>query len=302
MENLLDVLSPDEITVLRLRALFEGSGYRRYHSSHFEEYRFYLENQSFLRNETLITFNDLDGRLMALKPDVTLSIAKNAGAGEGTRKLYYIENVYRPNATGRNFAEISQMGLECIGSVGKTEIMEVVRLAYESLTLTGKSFRFALSHVGYLAGLMRSLRVAPQFRASLYDCIASKNPHGLKQAAEQAGLNAEQTEILTEAALISGSAKDVLQRAAALCRNSEMERAVSQLKQAVEGLDDPGVLIDFSIRGDEDYYSGIMFTGYIEGKSRCVLSGGQYDNMMKKLLQESRAIGFAVYLDELCGR
>ncbi len=302
MKNLLDVLSPDEITVLSLRALFEESGYRRYHTSRFEEYRFYLENQSFLRSETLITFNDLDGRLMALKPDVTLSIAKNAGSGDGIKKLYYIENVYRPNATGRNFAEISQMGLECIGSVGKAEILEVVRLAYESLKLTGKQFRFALSHVGYLAALMRNLRIAPQHRAPLYDCIASKNPHGLRQAAAEIGLSEEQISALIETSILSGPAAEVLKEAERLCRNSEMERAVAQLKQAVEGLRDPNVLIDFSIRGDEDYYSGIMFTGYLEGKSRFVLSGGQYDNMMKKMMQESRAIGFAIYLDELCGR
>ncbi len=302
MKNLLDVLSPDELTVLRLRALFEESGYRRYHASRFEEYRFYLENQSFLRSETLITFNDLDGRLMALKPDVTLSIAKNAGSGGGLKKLYYIENVYRPNSTGRNFAEICQMGLECIGNVGKTEILEVLRLAYESLKLTEKQFRFALSHVGYISGLMRSLRIAPQHRTSLYDCVASKNPHGLRQAAEQIGLSADQISVLTETSMLSGPASDVLKDAERLCRNSEMERAAAQLRQAVEGLGDPNILIDFSIRGDEDYYSGLMFTGYLEGKSRFVLSGGQYDNMMKKMMQESRAIGFAIYLDELCGR
>ena len=302
MKNLLSILSPEEITVLELRALFEEKGYRRYHSSRFEEYRFYIENQSFLRSEMLITFNDIDGRLMALKPDVTLSIAKNAGCGDGLKKLYYIENVYRPNATGRNFAEISQMGLECIGNVGRADVLEVVRLAYESLKVSGAPFRFALSHVGYLAGLMRNLRIPSQYRASLYECVASKNPHGLRMAAEAIGLSAEQTSILAETAMLSGSAADVLKEAERLCRNGEMERSVAQIAQAVEGLSDPKVLIDFSIRGDEDYYSGLMFTGYLEGKSRLVLAGGQYDNMMKKMGQESRAIGFAIYLDELCGR
>ncbi len=79
MENLLDILSPQERTVLSFRALFESKGYRRIKANRFEEYRFYLENINFLRSEQLITFSDLDGRLRALKPDVTLSIVKHYG-------------------------------------------------------------------------------------------------------------------------------------------------------------------------------------------------------------------------------
>jgi len=302
MKNLLDILSAEELTILKLRALFEERGFRRYHTGRFEEYRFYLENQSFLRNEQLITFNDLDGRLMALKPDVTLSIAKNVNTDGAQKKLYYIENVYRPNATGRNFAEISQMGLECLGKVGRAETGEVVRLAYESLKLTGESFRLSLSHVGFLAGLMRSLRVPSQYRAALYENITAKNPHGLRETAAAAGLSEESATMLEKASMLCGGADEVLKEAGKLCRNSEMERAVTQLAQAIAGLDDDCVLIDFSIRGDEDYYSGLMLCGYLMGKSRVVLSGGEYDNMMKRMKQSGGAIGFALYLDELCGR
>jgi len=302
MKDLLEILSPGELTTLKLRALFEERGYRRYHSGRFEEYRFYLENQSFLKNEQLITFNDLDGRLMALKPDVTLSIVKNVSTAGGQKKLYYMENVYRPNSTGRNFTEISQMGLECLGKVGRVETVEVVRLAYESLKLTGDPFRLSLSHVGFIAGLMRGLRVPSKFRAALYESITAKNPHGLRETAKAAGLSEESAVILEKASMLSGGADGVLKEAKSLCRNAEMERAVTQLAQAIAGLDDDCVLIDFSIRGDEDYYSGLMLCGYLMGKSRVVLSGGEYDNMMKRMKQSGGAIGFAIYLDELCGR
>ncbi|MGI6772037.1 MAG: hypothetical protein GX264_05410 [Clostridiales bacterium] len=300
--NLLAVLSDEERTVLKLRALFEQRGYRRYHTNRFEEYRFYLENLSFLRSEQVITFSDLDGRLMALKPDVTLSIAKNVDSSNGLRKLYYIENVYRPNATGRSFAEINQMGLECIGPVGRKEVREVIHLAYESLKLTGEPFRLSISHVGFIAGLLKSLRVPPKHYAALFESIASKNPHGLLAAAEAAGIGSENIDYLKKAALLSGEAQSVLKQAELLCRNGEMQRSLNQIRHALEGLTDPNILVDFSIRGDEDYYSGIMFCGYIEGKSRLVLSGGQYDNMMKKLHKSGRAIGFALTLNELFGR
>lgn len=85
-----------EAATLRLRGLYESYGYRKYRMGRFEEYSLYAANKSFLLGENVPTFTDLDGRLMALKPDVTLSIAKNTKADKNTcEKVYYLESVYR---------------------------------------------------------------------------------------------------------------------------------------------------------------------------------------------------------------
>ena len=76
----LAALRREERITLELRGLYEQYGYRKYRMGKFEEYELYLENKSFLRDQNIITFHDLDGRVMALKPDVTLSIAKNTHA------------------------------------------------------------------------------------------------------------------------------------------------------------------------------------------------------------------------------
>ena len=122
MEFDLSYLQPKERASFGLRALYEAAGCRKYHMGRFEEYGLYQENRSFLSSEQVITFTDLDGRLLALKPDVTLSIAKTAqpAAGE-TLKYYYHENVYRPSAESHTFKEISQMGLEMLGAVGEAQ-------------------------------------------------------------------------------------------------------------------------------------------------------------------------------------
>ena len=118
MELDLNVLRPQERASLQLRLLYEQEGFRKYHMGRFEEYGLYQENRRFLSSEQVITFTDLDGRLLALKPDVTLSIAKNAQVGPGgCGRYYYQENVYRPSQESHTFREISQMGLECIGAV-----------------------------------------------------------------------------------------------------------------------------------------------------------------------------------------
>ena len=114
MEFDLSYLQPKERASFGLRALYEAAGSRKYHMGRFEEYGLYQENRSFLSSEQVITFTDLDGRLLALKPDVTLSIAKTAQpAADETLKYYYHENVYRPSAESHTFKGSPRWALRC---------------------------------------------------------------------------------------------------------------------------------------------------------------------------------------------
>ena len=90
------ILQNDEKAVYRLRSLYRSYGYTPYKMSKFEEYDLYVRNKDFLVSDSVITFTDKSGKLMALKPDVTLSIIKNSRAEAGcVQKVYYNENVYR---------------------------------------------------------------------------------------------------------------------------------------------------------------------------------------------------------------
>ena len=89
------VLKQEERISLALRSLYTQYGYQPYKMSKFEEYDLYVANKEFLVGDGVITFNDTDGKLLALKPDVTLSIIRNSADGKGKRKVYYDENVYR---------------------------------------------------------------------------------------------------------------------------------------------------------------------------------------------------------------
>ena len=143
--------SPAERSTLQLRVLYEGAGYRKFRCSHFEEYSLYQQNERFLSDSQVITFTDLDGKLRAIKPDVTLSIAKNAQPAAGEcKKYYYTEQICRPSRESHTFSEISQMGLECIGAVGAAEQAEVVRLALESLASLEVPTVLEVSHMGFV--------------------------------------------------------------------------------------------------------------------------------------------------------
>ncbi|MBR2324197.1 MAG: ATP phosphoribosyltransferase regulatory subunit, partial [Clostridia bacterium] len=112
------ILKPNEKAVFSMRDMFVKSGYKRFKMSKFEEYDLYSKNKEFLVSDQIITFTDTNGKLLALKPDVTLSIIKNTKFDrEGVQKYYYDENVYRASENGGSYKEILQTGLECMGNI-----------------------------------------------------------------------------------------------------------------------------------------------------------------------------------------
>ena len=191
MEIELKSFTPAEQATFRLRALYEQAGYRKYRASRFEEYALYQEYQRFLPDAQVITFTDLDGKLRAIKPDVTLSIAKTAQPAAGEcKRFYYNEEVCRPSRESHTFQTIHQMGLESMGAVDADEQAAVVRLALQSLAALDVPTVLEISHMGYLTGLLDALHVPAEARAKLLDFLRAKNAHELRTAALAAGLAA----------------------------------------------------------------------------------------------------------------
>ena len=302
MEFDLSYLQPKERASFGLRALYEAAGCRKYHMGRFEEYGLYQENRSFLSSEQVITFTDLDGRLLALKPDVTLSIAKTAqpAAGE-TLKYYYHENVYRPSAESHTFKEISQMGLEMLGAVGEAQVQQTVWLAAQSLGQMGAAWVLEVSHMGYLFGLLDALAVPENARPALLGSLREKNAHELRAAAKAAGLDDAGAETLCGLLSLCGGYEETLTRAEAFSRNDRMRAAAAELRALAEPLEAAGgsIRLDLSLAGEMEYYNGLVFQGYLRGLPRPLLKGGRYDRLMQKFTPGADAIGFAVYLDEL---
>ena len=138
-----------------LRTLYAGTGYSRYRMGKFEEYDLYSRNKNFLFSENVITFTDTNGRLMALKPDVTLSIVKNTRDSAGSlQKLYYHENVYRVASAEDGFREMTQVGIECMGNVDGACVAEVLKLAADSLQACSEKYVLEISHLGLLGAFV----------------------------------------------------------------------------------------------------------------------------------------------------
>ncbi len=296
-----NVLKNEEKAIFDLRALYSLYGYTQYKMSKFEAYDLYVRNKDYLVSDNIITFTDTDGKLLALKPDVTLSIIKNGkDVPGGVQKVYYNENVYRVSKKNNAFQEIMQVGLECIGDIDDYCIFETVMLAAQSLAHISPDYILDVSHMDIVSEAILAIGADAERQKALLEKIGEKNLHGIDALCAELGADGT---LLKTLASTYGKLADVLEDLKPLSVSEKMSAAIAQLSRMAEFLKDNGceknVYVDFSVLNNQNYYNGIVFCGFVKGIPTGILSGGAYDKLMQKMGRKSHAIGFAVYLDLL---
>lgn len=298
-----DNLKYDEQAVFLLRSLYSKYGYKQYKMRKFEEYDLYVHNKDFLISDSVITFTDTNGKLMALKPDVTLSIVKNTKDSDGSvQKVYYDENVYRVSKGTHSYKEIKQAGLECIGDVDTYCVCEVLSLAVKSLMTISESCVVDVSDLAILFALYDYIGLSYETRKRMTSLISDKNTHEMKRLCEDMSVSAESTALLEELISYNGTPDEILPRLKAMAERIGAQAEFSEFESVVSSLDEElqsKLRIDFSVVSDINYYNGIVFKGFIDKIPDSVLSGGRYDSLMQSMSRKSKAIGFAVYIDML---
>lgn len=301
--NMIDerLLTQEESAIYALRALYRNRGYLPFKMSRFEEYEYYLRNKDFLNSDRIISFTDVGGRLMALKPDVTLSIIKNGEDIPGyIQRVCYDERVYRPAGAGREFREIAQTGIECIGQLGDYELYEVLLLAAESLRILSPEYVLNVSHLGILSALLEGCGTGEGFRREVERLLSEKNLHELRALCRRFEVAPAEEERLLRCAALNCPLPEAVKELRGLGCDESALRELDSLSLLLEaGGYARHIRFDFSVVNNMHYYSGIVFTGYIEGVHGTLLSGGRYDNLMRQLGRSADAIGFALYLNRL---
>ncbi|MBQ8683035.1 MAG: ATP phosphoribosyltransferase regulatory subunit [Clostridia bacterium] len=292
----------DQQVLSALRQVYSQYGYQPYKMSKFEEYDLYVQNKDFLISDSVITFTDTNGKLMALKPDVTLSIIKNSKEQPGcVQKVYYTENVYRVSAAAHQYKEILQAGLECMGDIDEVQLHEVLVLAAASLDSIHSDWVLDVSHLGVPEALLAGL--SPAVSADLLACLGEKNPHELRRRCEAAGVATETADKLCLLISTYGHPDKVLPLLKEALADTAAVEAIRQLETLLTPFAGTAVAdrlrVDFSVVSDSRYYNGLVFKGFVNGVPDSVLSGGQYDKLMRRMGRSRGAVGFAVYLDEL---
>ena len=290
--------------VYQLSDLYERYGYRKFCMAKFEEYSFYSDNRDFLSSEGVIAFNNSDGRLMALKPDITLSIVKNARIQKNSfTKTYYNENVYRISDETHDYKEIKQMGVELLGGIDSYSLCEILTLAIKSLNKIDSECVLSVSHMAFIGSVLSSVDIPSSVKKEIIVCEKNKNPHDLELICRENGVDEESIKYLSALTTLSGDFKKVLSILRFHAPNQSALDACDELESVYNALQSVGladkIQLDLSVADDSSYYNGIIFNGYVKASPSPVLSGGRYDNLAGKIRKGVGAVGFAVYLDNL---
>ena len=294
----------EETAVIGLNKLYRQYGFKQFKMSKFEEYDLYAKNKDFLLGSNVITFTDMNGKLMALKPDVTLSIVKGSNdTFTEPEKVYYSENVYRVDKGTHQFKEIMQVGLECLGDLDIYSVSEVIMLAKKSLEAISERNILDISHMGFITGILDGTDLSYKQKKKIIGCISEKNTLAIKNYCNEFNIDEKSSNALVVLTGIYGTFPKCVDEIKKISINEKTDAAVSELENIYEFLKQygcsNGVNLDFSIVNDLNYYNGVIFQGFIDGVPSSVLTGGRYDNLVHKLGKKSGAVGFAVYLDLL---
>lgn len=291
----------------QLSDLFKAHGYRRVMTPTIEFFDVFNRESAGALPETLYSMTDAYGRLLVLRPDSTLPIARVAATrlqgAEMPLRLYYNQNVFtrRPKLSGHS-DETAQSGIELIGAKGLRADLEVITMAIEALEACGApDYKIEIGHAGYFKSLCAALDCDDDTVGEIFDCMEQKNYVALGAVLDKIGKNPI-TDALRNLPKMFGGA-EVLFNAAAVVDSPQAHKALSYLQTLYERLEKAGlsekIILDLSLVHRSNYYTGIIFRGYTAGSGVTVLSGGRYDSLISEFGADLPATGFGLNIDDL---
>lgn len=291
----------------KLRSLFESRGFSEVNTPTFEFYDVFFSNARYFPQESMYKLTDTKGRILVIRPDSTIPIARVTSTklrGHSLPiRLYYSQCIFRqgPALSGK-YDEERQIGVELIGSAGEKADMDILSLCTQALSrMPVGDFRIEIGHIAIFKRLLESLNVSESEKEDIHRLIDAKNYSALNSYLD--GLTPSKAAfILKELPKLFGG-EEVFQKAKALLSgfDSEIDVVLSYLESVYETLTQSGlsgkVMIDFGLVNQAEYYSGIVFRGYLSGVGEPVLSGGRYDALFKDFGEDLPAVGFGMNLD-----
>ena len=286
-----------------LRREFILCGYEEIETPTCEFFDVFQSGVGSYMQESMVKFIDAKGRILVLRPDITVPIARVAATKlpeeAGVKRLFYIQNSFAAAAPAFGKAgEFTQAGIELIGDGRYQADAEVIALAVKSLLKAGLgSFKIDIGQVAFFKALISGLNLTDKQIDKLRHAVDSKDMMAIETAAEQMGIKGRLKEqIMALPGLFGG--QDALDRALTVSDQKECVSAVENLRSVYALLSAYGmekyISIDFGILHDIAYYSGIIFRGITPGIGFPVLSGGRYDELLQKFGEASPATGFAL--------
>ena len=299
-------MSKKDLVLLNIRKMYDSYGYKKISLPSFEEYDLYNENKDFI-DRNVLTVMSPNGKLLALRPDITLSVAKKVSKDQSLKysKIYYQENTY--NLTKYvGYEEDEQLGIELIGKESTFLDFEIINLAVKSLDIINKKSMIVLSHAGFISSIFENFDLEYKTKEQILDCINRKNSHDIQKILKRNEHISENVKkLIYKIPELSGNLENIEKELLKYEINVNTKKILSELKQLnsllMKFYKKSKIIFDFSVVKNLNYYNGIILQGYIEGFPNVILTGGRYDKLFEKFGVDTGAVGFAILTDGLKG-
>ncbi len=296
-------------TIKRMENVFRSFGYKNIMTPTIEYYYLYSELEDSLSKDQMFKLIDKDGKILVLKPDATIPVARMAGANYKSSKEYlkfsYVTNIFRlSNQKNGEKREFVQGGIEYLGNDKPDCDGEVIAMAIKCLLQCGlEDFHIDLGQVKFLDSLIEELDIDGERKKQLYSLIENKNYGDLKEFLTQIDIPLEYKETLMKVPRLYGKPEKVMLAAKDLVLNKKMEEALLNLSSVYNILKDYNmekfICFDLGFTKALGYYTGMIFKGYIDSFGEIILSGGRYDELTKNFGVSKPACGFGINLNKL---
>ena len=306
MKNYIKNMSKKDLVLLNIRKMYDSYGYKKISLPSFEEYDLYNENKDFI-DRNVLTVMSPNGKLLALRPDITLSVAKKVSKDQSLKysKIYYQENTY--NLTKYvGYEEDEQLGIELIGKESTFLDFEIINLAVKSLDIINKKSMIVLSHAGFISSIFENFDLEYETKEQILDCINRKNSHDIQKILKKNEHISENVKkLIYKIPELSGNLENIEKELLKYEINVNTKKILSELKQLnsllMKFYKKSKIVFDFSVVKNLNYYNGIILQGYIEDFPNVILTGGRYDKLFEKFGVDTGAVGFAILTDGLKG-
>lgn len=292
----------------KLKSRFSTYGYEQVHTPTFEDYDMYNSIQQTVNKDEMIKVIDRSGKVLVLRPDGTIPMTRltvtDREINGSEQRLFYVFNVYRhPNGESTE-KESTQAGVELFGNKKPEADAEVIALAVHTLKEIGfNNFKIEIGHAGFFKELIEQANLSPQDLQQLQELIQSKNMVEMEPFLTKLDLPSEIQEALYAIPLLYGSPSAVLEETKSIIQNERMQHILDNLLAVIEVLEDYDVLdfitLNLGLINNMDYYTDVIFQGFVENIGKPVLMGGRYDQLGKQFGKDMPAIGFAYEVDDL---
>lgn len=288
-----------------MTSLFKSHGFSEVLTPSLEFYDVFTGKASAMPQEIMYKLIDSKGRILVVRPDNTMPVARVVSTKlkdfQTPLRLYYNQSVFRisPSLSGRH-DEIPQCGIELLGASGIKADIEAILTAIEALKRVTSDFRIEIGHVEFFKSIIEELPCGADEKEQIRKYIESKNYAAITEALEESAKENAASRALIELPKLFGGA-EVFEKAAAIVPNKAAMKILDYLRSIYDVLTGMGlknkIIIDLGFVQQIDYYTGVVFQGYMQNSGEPVLSGGRYDGLFDGIGFKLSAIGFALNAD-----